>query len=647
VFTKEQLKKIKELNGESKEIAKYIKEEMAKPNSKITDDDVIKSDKISGEVLNYLGCLFNENEKFERAFKFFSAAVENGDIQGYLNVADCYMKGKGVEGDLSKAEGSIDGALNIMHNKGINDIKKGVKQHNSEQFFLLICKAEVKLFARYYRRKKYDKALDYFRSSISDYKKRKEDEYANEYDKAQNILVEILNKKLEKYFKRNDEESQNGNTDLISHGWYKISYSLLGFDENDQVEYKYRLKGVEDLKGLNGLIDRELQYIKENFKNSSKELQDILQNRIKVLENIKMLPEEYIKEYFIYKQFQRLLQTEKTFLDTSRTSNKDVKEFAKDLQENRVVKDNKSVYKIDISGRGGDSPLMPSRAVIYAESAVAQCRNQYSFWIHNEKNNGFYDTANKDLHYSNNEEIKRGDALIRYKQGVDQNGNYCMEKIGKYVNIIKILGNIAPDEKKAIALIKLLIKSSCSGKPITFKQLQGINKAIKEEYGEYSYVELVNAIVYHCFAKEIVRRMGESYKSSNALLPLATAQAMALKLIVAGKLSIDKVFNNGALYNFPEHYGDYESQKKRINGVAELYVKEILIKENQAEYDKFMKEHPNGKFSFTFTREALHDLLNDVYGAQDSKDEDYTDGEGYSSDDDIESRKKQFFAKRF
>ena len=162
------------------------------------------------------------------------------------------------------------------------------------------------------------------------------------------------------------------------------------------------------------------------------------------------------------------------------------------------------------------------------------------------------------------------------------------------------------------------------GVPISLSALKKISPT-NVDFSEDDVTE-INRIFYHCFVKEIASWMLPQDKDHK--LPLAIIQARALKLIIAGYLTLEEVFSSNAPYGIftGSNIGRWDGQEElieKIDKINSLYHKAIL--ERSDGYIQFFKAKPQAQITATY--ENLHQELLNTFGGQDD-----SDGEEYESD---------------
>jgi hypothetical protein len=446
----------------------------------------------------------------------------------------------------------------------------------------------------------------------------------------------------------NSQEMATGNiSKKLAVGWYEINDKLVGFCPTDEnyLNYRERVKALLEIatlkfEPLNKLYTRQDYYCQNKIPDSS--LKTKFENHVKALSETKEKLKEIktrleqmdknLEKAIEYQQIKRQLKVESKFFSPQRTKKSATKELALKLQRNRMVSGDDKVVPIN--------DVQPSRRWITAERAALMIGNKdlpkigYSeyarrhYWFINKKNEGSYQDSTQ--HYSNHEIIQRGGEL-KYKQRVDSHynhrGDYNFKELGAYSDILKVIIKITEsNSSNEIELAKLMLKSIKTGAPITLAELQAINSAITDNDEDTSVID-INRIVHHCFIKEPVRWMFPHDK--NQELPLATAQARALQLIIKGYLSLKDVFGQKSAYGiFTDKLigAQPEELKKKYNAINHLYEQAILLSDNR---DKYLLACKDKKVTTAIaTTKQLREELRACYGGESD-----TDSDEYSSDE--------------
>ena len=352
------------------------------------------------------------------------------------------------------------------------------------------------------------------------------------------------------------------------------------------------------------------------------------------------------------KLIQRQVQTENRFFNPRRANNKQTFKFAVKLEGRRLKKASLAPVKFSVS----DFTAVPARGLITAERSTVEIsikirshslRDWYQHkigWKHNPNPVPSIPGKRADADYAYCETIDFFGSKIQYAQRVNSHcnhlGDYYMYSLGNhgnYADIMSILNGITGTTEDQVevqheqAVAGLMLKFSHNGKPVTPVDLAAVKpQATKTD------VDNLNRIFYHCFAKEIARWMLPTDKSHN--LPLATAQARALQLIIKGHLSLDQVF--GRLSDYGVFTGknvgsDLDNLLAKIVRINNLY--EIHVLTTFPAYQTFKAQHPNGKV--LSSRKGLRSELQATFGGASD-----TDGEGYESDNERENLYKRVMA---
>jgi hypothetical protein len=164
------------------------------------------------------------------------------------------------------------------------------------------------------------------------------------------------------------------------------------------------------------------------------------------------------------------------------------------------------------------------------------------------------------------------------------------------------------NEKK---VANLMLKFIQLGEP---PKLQDLKAEIKPTANDED-VEKLTQIFYHCLIKETSRWM-LPHSDANKL-PLATAQARALRLIIHGHLTMKDVFSPDApygVYTGKELGTDLKKLKDKVKKINRLY-NDVMIRK---EISKDLSE----KESFiVLTKKGIYQELINTFGGRDDTDE--------------------------
>ncbi len=343
---------------------------------------------------------------------------------------------------------------------------------------------------------------------------------------------------------------------------------------------------------------------------------------------------------------QRQVQIENHFFDPRRTQNSGALRLARELETRRLSEAELPLLAIDASGT---SFAGPARRFITAERSTIQASAEIDPHILEYKDKiGWKRNPNPhrprirgkrtDAHYTHYETMDFFGTTIKYCQRINSHknhlGDYYLDMGGgsaNYDKIIQIINNITQKIKTVeVDVARFMLEFVHNGTPVTLASLQTIKqKATQQD------VNNLNTIFYHCFIKEVARWMIPMEKSHN--LPLATAQARALQLIINGKLRMEDVFAKNARYGVytGENIGaDLLALTQKIKDINDKYENDILSQ--LPLYQSFKQQNPKG--AVVSSRKALRAELQKTFGGETD-----TDGEGYGSDNQSDNQRKALY----
>jgi len=231
--------------------------------------------------------------------------------------------------------------------------------------------------------------------------------------------------------------------------------------------------------------------------------------------------------------------------------------------------------------------------------------------------------------YSNFESVSLYNTKIRYRHRVNPHrnnlGDYFMDEIGTYEDILRHLQkitfnrdeNIQNNNEKLIA--QWMMRYASTGQALSLQELQNMSANATQ-----NDLNTLHRIFYHCLIKEISCRMLPGDESRD--LPLATAQARAIKLLANGHLHLKDVFAQDAPYGVftgkeimkGENFEQLKRKIARIDRKYFAFLHQEPIEENT---------DANYILQLFQPRQSLHNDLLEFYGGDND-----TAGEGYDSD---------------
>jgi hypothetical protein len=617
---------------------------------------------LNGPIITSLGIAYSQgnnnlSQDYSKSFRCYEYASEKFNYAiAYGNCAQYYFDKRAPGGkDLAKAEQACVKALELKASQHLLYIKILLAQNKGQDAFACFrtLKQDDKNYAKAEEliNKHQIAALTtlYQHLNLSDSKNEDSTDSKDE------------NLELKQEIEALEEEKEIVNKPLLP-GWYKFDTNIDAFDVKQCNELKAR-KALAEFKS--DMADKSHSTAKSKFdeiekekpKNPCfKEYEAIYKEAEAAVDSLfekKQLFDTAFTNYtdMIQKTLTRQYQTEQRFFNPARTKKKQTSDMAKQLQISRLKPEDAKPIKVENT---------PMRRCITAERSTLQAAVT-ALEVHKSANsNGYIPSigwkshtsssyyGNSTQYFTAQEIIQIDETEIRYKQKVNPHvnhlGDYDMDNISNYDNILRILNDITGTTTDAInvenekKLAQLMLDFASKGMPVTKKKLIDINNELNSEESVEELnnsVHSLNRIFYHCFAKEIAR--WSHPRDQTHQLPLATAQARALKLIIAGHLTIREVFNQYAPYGVftGKELGKFtDALRNKVIKINALYNKLILEPNNLSAYIRHFKQNPNSQI--LPTRHTLHQELLDTYGGASD-----TDGEGYESDDENEKNLKQ------
>lgn len=449
--------------------------------------------------------------------------------------------------------------------------------------------------------------------------------------------------------KKDEQNSEEPFKPLKKNGWYAISPLLHGHDpnEDDNIITEYELASInfDIAKSASEIAtQRKKELPEKDLPQSTKKAvkKTLLEIEKTSLSNAEKKRDEAEEKYddlmnsATIKHYERQRKVEETYFAPVKTLANDSKKFAQSIQKHRLATSQDKIETIDVSSQ-------PTRRLITAELGVISVgikHNNKSSGT--DKNYGWSTNQNtttngkyKTFTYCYDETISLGCSKFSYRQdnnpNLDHPGNYYMYGLGEYSAIMDFINKIT-DSGNEINIVKekklanYMLRYSQSGTPMTLDEL-------KKLYMEATDNDLlkIHRIFYHCFVKEPSRFF--LAKQTDHQLPLASANARALQLLVRGHLTMEDVFSQDAPYGVFTAEGvkdDISALKIKIDRINEKYEQQILnINSAHADnYYAFMHHHPQAKV--IPTRQQFRKELQEVYGGESD-----SNGEGYSTDDEF------------
>lgn len=447
---------------------------------------------------------------------------------------------------------------------------------------------------------------------------------------------------------QNEQESNEPFKPLNKKGWYALSPLLHGHNpkEEENIITEFELASLEldiaesaytcVIKRKKELFEKELpestkKAIEEKVQQTrtihsdAQQTLDLVKNKYNELTNSAML-----------KRYQRQRKVEETYFAPKRTFSQETKSFAKTIQDNRLVN---SIEEIEVLEVDSNS----TRRLITAELAVMTVGlnlNGYSTRWYGEHFG--WSTGNKEkkdgyeITYCYNENISLGGGQFTYRQRNNPHynhpGDYYMSDLGKYSEMVEFINKITGSNSDKINILNekklagYMLRYSQSGNSMTLDELKHLYTNATEDD-----LLMIHRIFYHCFVKEPSRFF--LAKENNHQLPLVSANARALQLLVRGHLKMCDVFSQDAPYGVftaKEIGSNIDALKTKIDIINKKYEKQLLntYSAHADNYFTFMHHHPQSKV--IPTRQQFRKELQEVYGGESD-----SDGEGYDTDDEF------------
>ncbi len=453
------------------------------------------------------------------------------------------------------------------------------------------------------------------------------------------------------------EESETGNqvfaiTPLKKSAWYMISIHLQAHDVYEESEALTTAEmaafDYEQAKQSLTLIQSKIKQVKNNhlpaltikaLKDKKGELLAQV-NTTKAAYKKAKKASELVKEAANIRRYYRQRQVEQTYFSPKRTYKPKTRKLSFTIQNNRLSDSDVAVKTLTVDNQS-------TRRLITAEVAVMNSGLQlkgfgstydaHFGWTTGYQESGAGSYSTYEMTYCYSETVSLGGTIITYRQRnnphVNHPGDYYMLDLGTYEQMYNfILTIINPEESEEIDYIveknlaQYMLRYTQTGKTMTLEELSEFSQELTQ-----NDLKKLNRIFYHCFVKEPARFF--LARDEEHQLPMASAQARALKLLVRGHITMADVFAQDAPYGVftgKELGSDVNAVKEKIDRINDKYEHQIMnIAVNHADnYYAFMHHHPNA--NTLPTRQILHDELIDVYGGESD-----SDGEGYDTDDEF------------
>ncbi|CAF0901806.1 unnamed protein product [Didymodactylos carnosus] len=631
----------------------------------ITVDDLIinrknKTIKISSDILQQIGyCFWNGSEipeDIEESFKLFQfLATELGSAVAFYDCADYYFAKKSFDKAATNCKLAINKGYNTYdlqilmgkifvakreYSEAIQHFEEAIRKLKSSSDNDAAIELGFSIAKSLCEEKRFQEAIKCLRLCVEELELAPE-----QSENARKIEKKCLKGQLTQLYteinKKVDNTDENGVCKKVQQmnsspavdlppGWFQISEELDGFDINACGELDAAVKIVErEEQAANAALEVARNHVKMARESKlSQSVTEALRTKLKQFkrnyEEFEKKKEMILEAYQTYgniteKIIRRQTQTEYRFFDSHRTRNEKTFELSEALESRRLSENVLEPLKL------GVEQIPPTRRLITAERSTmetsveifgrpSQPYDTKTGWLSNpaqrKTSPGVYSAYTQD--YSFTETLTIGSSDIKYKQRTNPHcnhlGDYHMESIGSYAQIIavlnKITGSKAEHEKQ---LVELMLAFSHDGKPATLQNLRAINNAVTNDNVDYKDHEL----------------------------PLATVQARALQLMKNGYLKIEEVFSENAPYGVftgKEIGKNMDNLREKIIRINDLYHKAILEQRssNRFPYIELWKTHSSVKT--LATRKELHRELRETFGGESD-----TDGEGYESNDEKET----------
>lgn len=342
----------------------------------------------------------------------------------------------------------------------------------------------------------------------------------------------------------------------------------------------------------------------------------------------------------------RQVQTEMHFFSARRNRKPATKDLAKKFQHNRQASTATDFVDQDVHDQ-------PSRRVITADASTVEASVICFGWkAARRAHEGGYQQSLVDWHiasrkpgnhqeelYANAEMITLGritnvPITYQYTHRLDTHhnhlGNFHSPSVGVYNSDTPYLkqraiypflaglagSSTAPNKNNEKKIAKWIREYASNGTFVSLPDLQSICPTANA-----NDLKKLIQIFFHCIIKEPMRWM--TPMDGHHDLPLATAQARAIKLISKGYLSLQKVFDEDSdhgVFTATNIGLNPSALLTKINRINKLYAEKILLQ-------------PASSEKFVTTRSQLHEELVEMYGGgSDRSSGPDTDGQGYDSD---------------
>lgn len=626
---------------------------------------------VNADTINKLGVVTSElKDKSILQIEFFKLAAERKSELGHRNLAQCYFDGNATKQNFDLALEHMEIALKLGYKKGyllygrilmakeklreaIETFKKVDDKKEKDSAIKEISTCCFQLGQQCYQKHKYKEAANFLNKVEKDSK---------HWQSARKLMPVIFKHQLELLYKKVETESDSKEPKATSdnivtskiepqvpQGWFRISKFLEGFEVKSCEELELKLKYLE-LKSE--MFDGKIEYLQrlkkltenqdeDKFKQTSAKLEKTKEKQKDLKQKIVEFKKTYRNYIDVFLQIRkRQFKIEDRFFNPGRTKSKSTLSIAQELVARRA------------SHQAIEEPLNvtdnPARRLITAErSTIESSRKlldmELNGWGYIESGMGwtvhrtetqYGYSGNYHQKYSFDECVQIGNFSLTYQQRVNCHknhlGDFYMRELGTYCSVYRQLEKITddPDKEKRQnnekRLAECMLAFCKSGMPVDLSAIKEINPN-NCDFSEDDVLK-INRIFYHCFVKEIASWMLP--QDENHKLPLAIIQARALKLIIAGYLTLEEVFSSNAPYGIftGSNIGRWDGQEElieKIDKINSLYHKAIL--ERSDGYIQFFKAKPQAQIIATY--ENLHQELLDTFGGQDD-----SDNEEYESD---------------
>lgn len=442
---------------------------------------------------------------------------------------------------------------------------------------------------------------------------------------AQSIIKKIILFSVQQHFELRDSPKPKKHS--LPQGWHQISETLQGYDvsetnltdlENELAEHK---KAKKELKKFQAQYEQALEIGEDQNKIITLQLKVDYAAKVLSMYKSKDLLNPKIQQLTyaaLRKEFQRAYKVEERFFRPQvRNSYKRSKNLTQDLLLSRFTGTPKT---IDLTG-------IPPRRIIKAERAALEISRQLSF--HGEHRNILGWLAPRT------EEVLIDGTVIQITHNpiyTNHLGN-CEVEItsnpnASYNVIIQILLKACqsdgkkPNLKAEQRLVEYMFNYAKTGKMITLPELQTINPDADDHL-----LQKIREIFFLIMVKEISRRSAPDNAKYN--FPAASMLIRSLKLVTAGKLSLNDIFKTNASYgisSIAQAFNNHGTVVATINRINKTYDMAFYKETNKTK--KFFEEHP--KAVAVSTRKEFKLELRDSYGMESDTEDGYESSEDLS-----------------